>query len=533
MSESTDAILRDRFFHEGESTWDDVARRTADYWEPADSVAAAAIHRMIADKDALPNTPALANAGRAKAMGSACYVLPIHDSLTDGEGSIMRTLTDAAAVHQSGGGTGFDFSEIRKKGALVSSTGRDAPGPLNMLHLYSEAIGRVTQGGMRPGANMAIIDASHPDALEFVSSKAQEGTIHNFNISVALSDSFMQDAVDGERHASYLLDSFAKLAWRNGEPGFFFPDTVNRASLHNEIIRATNPCGEVPLRPYEACVLGSINLANHVGGGVVDYDKLTDTIWTLVRLLDNIIEHQVYPLDKIREEQQRYRKIGVGVMGWADLLCEKGIHYGSDESLNLAFEISGFIQEVTYMASAGLAKERGTYYGYSEGMPARRNLNCQVIAPTGTISRLAGCSFGIEPHFDVDENGNMESYVVGGKGLDENGRMIPFIDHNPYHDHPKFVPSSKVTFLDHLKMQAVWQDHVDQAVSKTVNCPRATTPERIRDSIEWSWQHGLKGFTVLRIGSRDDVVIGHTEDGVKDEPPVALDELCASGVCET
>lgn len=416
----------------------------------------------------------------------------------------------------------------------MSSTGRDAPGPLNMLHMYSEAIGRVTQGGMRPGANMAIIDASHPDALEFVSSKAQEGTIHNFNISVALSDSFMQDALDGERHAVRLLDEFAYLAHRNGEPGFFFVDTVNRGSLHNEIIRATNPCGEVPLRPYEACVLGSINLANHLVplGYRIDADKLQDTCYTLVELLDNIIEYQTYPIPEIEREQKRYRKIGVGVMGFADMLCEMGVEYNDPIALTIARDTARAVQEFTYEASKALAEERGTYAGHSEGMPYRRNLNCQVIAPTGTISRLALCSFGIEPHFDVGHNGEMESFVVGGKGIDENGRMIPFIDHNPYYDHPSFTPASKVSFQTHLEIQASFQQYTDQAVSKTVNCPNHTSITEIRDSIGWAWRNGLKGFTVLRQGSRDDVVIGHTEDSVRDEPPTALDELCASGVCE-
>ena len=527
MRESTEAILRDRFFHEGETSWEEVCKRVSEFWSTREWQARR-VYDMMTSGDGLPNTPAISNAGLDKAMGSACYVLPIHDSLTDGESSIMGTLRDAAAVHQSGGGTGFDFSEIRPRGALVRSTGRPAPGPLNMLQLYSDAISRVTQGGLRPGANMAIIRVDHPDVLDFVRVKAVEGTIHNFNISIALTDEFMEAVASLDPEAVELFDEITYYAWLNGEPGAFFVDRVNEKSLHPEPIAATNPCGEVPLRPYEACVLGSINIANHVQGGLLDIIHLEDTVHTMVELLDDIIENQTYPLPQIEREQKRYRKIGVGIMGLADAMALCDIDYNSLDAVKFAADVAEQIKKYSYRASGQLASARGAYDGYTAVMPWRRNLNCQVIAPTGTISRLAECSFGIEPHFDVDFDGNMESYVVGGKGLDEHGRMIPFLDHQPFHNSEHFRPASQVPLNQHLAIQAAVQQYTDQAVSKTINCPHSTTHADIKRAYIDAWQSGLKGVTVLRAGSRENVVLGVANE--TDEPPV--DELCASGACE-
>lgn len=513
MSESRDAVLRSRFLHEGEKDWYDVAERTARTWgSPGAHVGA--LYEMISRKRGVLNTPALANAGRKVQMGSACYVLPVNDSLTDGPSSIMQTLMDAASVHKSGGGTGFSFGRIRGRGTPVASTGRGAPGAVNVLKLYSEAIARVTQAGMRNGANMGILPIDHPDIEEFLTCKQTEGNIHNFNISVAVTDEFMLKVIAGalDHREQFIWESIVHGAWLNGEPGVFFIDTTNRLALHPEWIEATNPCGEVPLRPYEACVLGSLNVAAYWDAATRDFNwgGLRDDVHTMVEALDNVIERQDYPVPEIEVEQKRYRKIGVGVMGYADLLCEMGLRYGSPEALVIAEALAKSVQVSSYQASYNLGIERGYYAGRQDHMPIRRNLNCQVIAPTGTISRLAECSFGIEPHFDVDETGHYDSFIVGGH----------FRDYNKYHDYPAFTPASKVTLEEHIKTQAAFQTYVDQAVSKTVNCPYETTQAEVEQALILAWRTGCKGTTILREGSREDVVIGVAKEGD-----------CVGGVC--
>lgn len=538
---SVQAILEDRFFHPHEKDWYDVAERVARSWAKTREEEGE-FYLMLRDRKGLPNTPAIANAGRKGAMGSACYVLPVNDSLTEGEASIMQTLTDAAAVHKSGGGTGFSFGRIRGRGNPVSSTGRPAPGAVNVLSLYSDAIARVTQAGMRPGANMGILPVGHPDIMEFLRCKETEGTITNFNISVALTDEFMRDIEHYTKGHTLgniqrtlarveVWNAIVDGAWKNGEPGVFFIDTANNARLHPEEFEATNPCGEVPLRPYEACVLGSVDISKHIRENtddmcpncltpwkcngphcasqyVVDWEALGDTIATMVRLLDNIIDLQTYPIPEIEREQKRYRKIGVGPMGFADACVMLGIKYGSHECVDFADHLSAFFQQEAYEASEALAVERGPYPEMHEVsswgdkiMPFRRNLCCLVVAPTGTISRLAGCSFGIEPHPDVGPDGNFMSFIVGGQ----------FTDHCVHHSSEFFTPTSDVTLEEHLRVQAAWQKHYDQAVSKTINCPFETTREEVADAIILAWRLGIKGTTFLRSGSREDVVLGASD----------------------
>jgi ribonucleoside-diphosphate reductase alpha chain len=453
-------------------------------------------------KKAFPNTPAIANAGRRQQQGSACFVLPIADSLVDGPDAIMTTLSNAVAVHKSGGGTGFSFGNLRPKGALVKSTDRDAPGPVEFLRLYSEAIGRITQAGMRPGANMGILPVDHPDIMEFIHCKREEGTITNFNISVALTDDFMQNG----GFKSSIWKEIVHGAWRNGEPGAIFIDTINNTALHPEIIEATNPCGEVPLLPYEACVLGSINLSAHISGGVLELDELRRSTATLTRLLDRIIGRQDYPLAIIDRTHKRYRKVGVGVMGYADALIKCGIIYGSDDALDFAERAMRVIQDASYEESEKLGKEEGNY-GTDEALrnarlPARRNLMCQVIAPTGTISRLAECSFGIEPNFARA----YDSFVVGGQ----------FRDIHPLAESPYFVEARDVSPEQHVLTQAAFQRYCDQAVSKTVNLPYEATEQDVDNIFRLAYSSGCKGITVLRENSRNDVVISTD---------------CASGVC--
>lgn len=582
MSAAREAILRNRFYHPGESNWSDVCARAANAWGDSPEHRKA-LYEMQASRRALFNTPANSNAGRAKAMGSACYVLPIRDSLVDGPASIMGTLHDAAAVHKSGGGTGFSLGEIRGKGTLVTSTGRPAPGAVNVLRLYSDDLDRVTQAGMRAGANMGIYPVDGPDIRDFISCKKPnpelrsmlmeagpllelmdpevvkqlwklaDGGIHNFNISVGMTDAFMAAITEGTAtpEQQEIWNLIVQGAWANGEPGLFFIDTTNNASQHpHRYMHATNPCGEQPLRPYEACVLGSVNWAAHLTrSGDIDWALARDTIWTLVRGLDNIVEWQHYPIPEIKQEQQRYRKIGVGPMGLADTFIRLGLVYGEDLSVKLAEEIARFTEHQTYEASEALADEKGPYWGYHQDaeipapgddpsyfpeLPYRRNICCQTVAPTGTISRLAGVweeerstnpgtSFSIEPI----QAAEVMSFIVGGQ----------FHEIHPLRDDPCFITSEEVSIDAHLAIQAAFQRHVDAGVSKTLNVPNATTKQEVSDLYIKAWQLGLKGTTILRQGSREEEVLKALPAKVEVEPdaqepsdlPVSID--CASGVC--
>lgn len=513
MSESRDAVLQARFFHKGETHETDVWERVARTWG-TDHRHVGALYEALRNGRFMLNSPALANAGRSNQMGSACFVLPINDSLTDGEASIMQTLKDAASVHKAGGGTGFSFGRLRGRGSPVASTGRPAPGAVNVLKLYSHAVALITQAGMRDGANMGILPIDHPDVEEFLLAKQTEGDIKNFNLSIAMTDEFMMKVGENllDHHEQYIWDLIVDGAWRNGEPGLFFIDTTNEHALHPQPIEATNPCGEVPLRPYEACVLGSINVASYWMPNVrlFNWSAYERDIDVLVETLDNVVERQTYPIPKIEQEQKRYRKIGVGIMGFADLCCAMNVKYGEWDCCELAEDLMQVLQQTTYYTSERLAAERGTYAGWEPGMPERRNLNCQVIAPTGTISRLAECSFGIEPHFDVDHEGYYKSFIIGGV----------FTDHNKYWDSPAFTPASKVTLDQHIAVQAAFQKYCDQAVSKTMNVPHETTHDEIEAGYLDAWLAGCKGITVLREGSRDDVVIGVAKDGD-----------CVGGIC--
>jgi ribonucleoside-diphosphate reductase alpha chain len=512
LPESVQAILEDRFLHDGEFKWAQVCARAAEAWSHTDDESEEFFEMML-ERRGIPNTPALANAGREVQMASACFVLPINDSLTDGPASIMQTLMDTAAVHKSGGGTGFSGARIRGRGEMVSSTGRPAPGAVNVLELYSDAIGRVTQAGMRPGANMFILPDDHPDVMEFVKCKnGSETKITNFNISVGASDFLMNDVADGKLVGD-LWGAIIDGMWENGEPGLWFRDTTNKARLHPEEFEATNPCGEVPLLEYEACVLGSINIAAHLHPDPTkhlwgfDWEALRRTIHTMVRMLDNIIDLQDYPLPEIEAGQKRYRKIGVNPMGWADALVKLGVRYGSEESLMLADNVSYFMQDETYRASKELADEKGPYSGYDVrsslwGYPYRRNLCTMVGAPTGTVSRLGLCSMAIEPHPNVNEAGEFASFILKSRFTD---RVM--VDHRS----PAFTPASEVTLMEHILMQAAWQKHTDQAISKTINCPESTTREELAAAVRLAWELGCKGVTVLREKSRVNVVIGDAD----------------------
>jgi ribonucleoside-diphosphate reductase alpha chain len=369
MSAARNAMLEARYYHKQESTYEEVCARTAGTWSTT-SEQQQALYEMMVDDLALPNTPAIANAGRSAGyqMGSACFVLGIEDSVA----GIMGTVADAAQVQKAGGGTGFDFSAIRPKGSTISSTNREAPGPVHFMKQYSMNADYISQGGLRNQANMGILRCDHPDVMDFIGAKRSNGDIANFNISVAATDDFMyRTGVGGGLSNQYpggfdehdVWRAIVDCAWECADPGLFFIDRANAKRLHPELYCATNPCGEVPLLDREACVLGSVNLGQHVywqgDALLVDWEKLGRTTRLMTRMLDNIIDLQDYPLEEIKRTHQRYRKIGVGCMGWADLLTLMSMRYGSSASLALAEEVQLFMRITEYDESRRMADELG------------------------------------------------------------------------------------------------------------------------------------------------------------------------------
>lgn len=529
-------------------------------------------YNAITHRYFMPNSPTLMNAGRDLGQLAACFVLPIDDSLE----SIFETIKNTALIHQSGGGTGFSFSRLRPKNSVVRSTMGVSSGPVSFMEVFNAATEAVKQGGTRRGANMGILRVDHPDIIEFINCKSDNNKLNNFNISVAITDKFMEAYLNGKDYdlinpqnneavgrmdAGAVFDLIIDSAWKNGEPGIVFIDKMNKDNPTPQIgkIESTNPCGEVPLLPYEACNLGSINLGLMVkeqdGEFVVDWDLLENTVRTAMKFLDNVIVVNNYPLPQISEMVQNNRKIGLGVMGWADMLMQMGIAYNSEEGTSLATDIMSFIDYVSKTESVELAKERGRFNNFEGSIYENphyfedkfgskncakvtqkmwadldskiqkyglRNATTTCIAPTGTISMIAGASGGIEPLFGLvfsrlimDGTELLEVNPVFEKYMKTHGLYtedlmnkiakcgsVAHIEELPDEVKRIFVTAHDISPYWHVKMQAAFQQFTDNAVSKTVNFIESATREDIKKTYILAYKNNLKGITVYRNNSR-------------------------------
>ena len=592
ISENAKAVLERRYLARDEQgqpteTVDGLFRRVANtvaegdrrFDSKADVVATAKeFYELMVSLDFLPNSPTLMNAGRPLGQLSACFVLPVADSMED----IFDAIKNAALIHKSGGGTGFSFSRLRPKGSTVNSTGGVASGPISFMKVFNAATEAVKQGGTRRGANMGILRVDHPDILEFITCKNDTREITNFNLSVGITEAFMEavsqdkpyDLVDpatgrvvGQHSARAVFDAIVTSAWQTGEPGIIFLDRLNRDNVvpSQGEIESTNPCGEQPLLPYESCNLGSINLVNHLmktpAGWVLDRAKLEKTIRTAVHFLDNVIEVNQYPLPEIDRMTRSTRKIGLGVMGFADMLLHMGVPYNSEEGVALAEEIMDTVNSIGHQASEELAEIRGPFplfdqSIYRDGRPIR-NATVTTIAPTGTLSIIAGVSSGVEPVFayayyrNVMDNTHLieTNQILRDKltelGLYSDELMRQIIEHGslahvegiPEAVKRVFVCAHDVSPIWHVKMQAAFQQFTDNAVSKTVNFPNSATQEEVAEVYRLAYELGCKGTTIYRDGSRDEqvlnigVVKAKQETALPDHVEKLLESGCDSTAC--
>ncbi|MDA1348092.1 MAG: adenosylcobalamin-dependent ribonucleoside-diphosphate reductase, partial [Chloroflexi bacterium] len=526
---------------------------------------------LISSLKFLPNSPTLVNAGTGRGCLSACFVVSPSDDME----SIMQVAHDAAMIEKWGGGIGFGFSKLRPKSDQIQTTHGQACGPIAVMKLYSAVGATLTQGAFRLGAHMGQLRDSHPDIREFIHCKDGDDSLQNFNISVQITDAFMravdQDAqwellsprdtgdgpsndVVGTVRARDLWKEITESAWKTGDPGVVFMDRVWETAPNPQLglIETSNPCGEEFLEDYGNCCLGSIDLYKHVGNGGFDWVELEQTVRTAVRFLDDVIEVNTFPLQKLRDVNLATRRIGLGVMGWADALVRLGIPYDTDEALELTDKVAGFIKDTAWDESASLAVERGPFPEYENsalkerGLPPVRNSSVVTIAPTGTISRLAGCSSGIEPHFAIawwsnvlwDEQGAASSRLLdapvsvwealkGPLGDDDSVRELlsqladnsenaeRIMEENGL-DAASFRASMAISPEAHVRMQAAWQKHVTNSVSKTINLPNSATVEEVADAYKLAWEIGCKAVTVYRDGSKSMQVL-ETGKTAKDE----------------
>ena len=583
ISENARAVLEKRYLIRDEKgrpteTVDGLFHRVADAIAQADAVfdadanvaaTAQSFYEMMTELEFLPNSPTLMNAGRPLGQLSACFVLPVGDSMEE----IFDAIKNAALIHKSGGGTGFSFSRLRSRGSTVNSTGGVASGPISFMKVFNAATEAVKQGGTRRGANMGILRVDHPDIMDFISCKNDTHEITNFNLSVGITEAFMQAVeqntdyalvdpashqITGRLNARKVFEAIINSAWQTGEPGIIFLDRLNRDNPVPSLgeIESTNPCGEQPLLPYEACNLGSINLVQHLketpDGWVLDKEKLTATVYKAVHFLDNVIEVNKYPLPEIDRMTRSTRKIGLGVMGFADMLLYLGIPYNSEEGVEMGRTVMELVESAGHRASQELAAKRGAFPTFAEsifrdGAPMR-NATVTTIAPTGTLSIIAGVSSGVEPVFAyayirnvmdnthlIEANGILKDVLVR-RGLYTEGLMQQIVEQGslahiagiPEDIRKVFVCAHDVSPIWHVKMQAAFQTYTDNAVSKTVNFPNSATREDVREVYELAYRLGCKGTTIYRDGSRQEQVlnIGKVNDSRAAQQPQEDSPLC-------
>ena len=533
--------------------------------------------RMMTDFEFLPNSPTLMNAGTSIGQLSACFVLPVEDSI---EG-IFDALKNMAKIHQTGGGTGFDFSRLRPRGDLVASTKGEASGPVSFMSIFNQATGVIVQGGRRRGANMGILRCDHPDIVDFIEAKIEEGAFSNFNLSVAVTDEFMEAVKKNRKFdlinprtmkaarsikARVLFDLIVYSAWRTGDPGLIFLDEINRRNPTPQMgrIEATNPCGEIPLLPNESCNLASVNLSKFVRDGSLEWERLAEVIHWGVRFLDDVIEVNKYPLPQIQEMTFANRKIGLGVMGFADMLIKLGIPYNEEAAVRMASKVMKFFHQESLKASQRLARERGVFPNHRKSIYTRKKMRMRhatvnTVAPTGTISIIAGCSSGIEPLFALSFVRNVLSgrklyeihslfeeelrfkNLYSKELLAEVGKVgtIQDIKQLPAELRKIFVTTFDVPPEHHLRIQAAFQRYTDNSVSKTVNLPFDSTVEDVRKNYLMAHELKCKGITVYRYGTKKNQVLSF-DTRIGEEREEMLDFItaepeysggCQSGMC--